>query len=89
MIDALVFGAVVSESPLFSISQDRLVEVERGIDDDGQVLDRAVSTAYAPLEKISTDEDCRVIRIVGDFGPEDIEIRIPFEVLENIGWRRM
>jgi hypothetical protein len=54
-------------------------------DEDGTITDAPLETFYAELEYITVDEG-GFLRIVGDDGPSFVEIRVPYEELEKLGW---
>lgn len=61
--------------------------------EDGTVDDpyQGVETYYCPLEDISevSDEDGgNFLRITGDDGGTNVEIRVPVAILEQNGWAR-
>jgi hypothetical protein len=62
------------------------MNIEEGIREDGTVEDCEFETFYAPLEYIT--EGNGYLRVVGDDGPGFIEIRVPFELLNKMGWTK-
>jgi hypothetical protein len=61
---------------------------EDHVNEDGTLDDTAVETQYCPLEYISVPVPFRpYFRIVGDDGPCNVEIRLPFEALTQNGWK--
>jgi hypothetical protein len=57
-----------------------------GIDSDGIVEDLDVETYYAPLDSLIEADD--YLRVIADNGFTDVETRIPYSALEEMGWKR-
>jgi len=64
------------------------MKIDEGIDNDGIIDDPldGLETYYAPLEYLRDGDG--FLRAVGDDGGIQVEIRIPFENLEKMGWRK-
>lgn len=60
---------------------------EDGVREDGTVEDQMFETFYCEVESVSADER-GYLRIVGDHGTYNVEIRVPFATLEGAGWKR-
>lgn len=72
--------------PEESVEPTRKEILEIGIDEDGIVEDQVVETYYCPILAITEDVDGRFLRVGGDNGGTNVEIRVPFEALEENGW---
>jgi hypothetical protein len=62
--------------------------LREGVDDEGLIDDpyQRVETRYCPLEAVLEEET--YLRIIGDDGPTNVEIRVPLADLERNGWTR-
>jgi hypothetical protein len=66
----------------------RVEDLEEGVDEDGLVEDsyRGVETRYAPFETMGLT--AKYLFVIADYQDGFIETRIPFDVLEQLGWTR-
>lgn len=55
-----------------------------GVDDDRIVEGHIVETYYCPIKGLVEAEG--YLRVVGDNDFTDVEIRIPYSVLKELGW---
>jgi hypothetical protein len=62
------------------------MELLKGVRADGTVDDTLTETHWRPLTAIETAQG--FMRLRADDGATDIEIRLPYVILENMGWTR-
>jgi hypothetical protein len=69
------------------MSNESIDAIDEGIDDDGTIIDpdQGIETFFCPLEAVIEGEG--FLRIVGDNGGTNVEMRLPFAVLEQNGWK--
>jgi hypothetical protein len=60
--------------------------IEDGISEDGIVGDQFVETHYTPLEFLIEADG--YLRVVGDNDFTNVEVRIPHERLNALGWHK-
>lgn len=66
------------------MNQEKLTD---GIDEDGIIEDMEIETYYCPLSYVADAGE--YLRIGGDNGGTDVEIRVPVEMFEQNGWQRV
>lgn len=59
-----------------------------GVGEDGVIEDAVIETHYCPVEDVYENRERRFVAFVGDHGAISVEIRIPYEMLEENGWRK-
>lgn len=61
-------------------------DLTEGVDEDGAIEDpfQDIETYYCPLESIAETE--HYLRITGDNGGTNVEIRVPVKALVDAGW---
>lgn len=74
-----VFDANAPEDPDIAAMRD-------GVDGDGLIHDQPIETRYCEIKGAIPTEN--YLRIIGDDGFTDVEIRILRKTLEALGWRR-
>jgi hypothetical protein len=66
--------------------EKRIMNLLEGIRKDGTVEDTPYETFFRVLTQIETADG--YLRLRADDGGVDIEIRLPYQILENMGWTR-
>lgn len=74
-----IFDANAPEDP-------DVVAMREGVDGDGLVEDRPIETRYCEIKGVTPADN--YLRVVGDDGFTDVEIRIHHKTLMALGWTR-
>jgi hypothetical protein len=78
------FGITLQLSEVAELDPPNL---EEGMDEDGIIDDCDIETYYNALEDLLVGNG--YLRVIGDGGFTNVEIRIPFKHLEALGWHKV
>jgi hypothetical protein len=79
------FGIVMEVFDANEPEDPDIVAMRAGVDDEGLVHDHIAETRYCEIKNVISADN--YLRIVGDDGFTDVEIRIHHKTLEALGWR--
>lgn len=63
-----------------------MIDLEAGVGDDRIIGDLDVETYYCPLEILIEGDG--YFRFIGDNDFTNVEIRVPFDKLKELGWSK-
>ena len=86
MGDENQFGIVMEIFDATQPEDPDIVAMREGVDGEGLIHDQPIETRYCEIKGVIPTDN--YLRIVGDDGFTDVEIRVHHKTLEALGWKR-